>query len=114
MVLSLSLFLTLGILAGCFLSISAAAVPVSMREVDQTKNILWPIFTGDYSIEYDTSEELFFRIGATQLPSEEEDDTFPSHPYDWRLYINGEKIALRRYNVKREFEGENCQVFMWY
>lgn len=114
LVLSLTLFLTLGILVSCIIPLTLAGTPPSMQDRDNSKNLCWPIFTGDFEHEYDSSEELFFRIGCVQLPSEEEDGSFPKHPYDWRLYINGEKITLRRFNVKQEFEGEDRQVFMWY
>ena len=53
-----------------------------------------PWWFNDYTIEFSTSEDLFFRIGWASTYEELENDWAPKHPWKFKLFINNEEILL--------------------
>jgi hypothetical protein len=90
---------TLVVLIFCLFPTVRAGTPPFLQELPNGNNLAFPFFINDYSWEFDSTEELYFRIGVARTIEEEENDWWPKPPWRFHLYINGEEIKLQRYAI---------------
>jgi len=128
LITKLTIIATFGILILCILPAVQAGPPRFAQELNWSENFLMPWWfggfvedpPGNYYYEYaywefDSSENLFFRIGAAVSWEELENDWWPKPPWMYRLWINGEEINLQRYAVKLDNDVLHPPVaFYWY
>lgn len=110
---------TLVVLIFCVFPTVQAGKPPFIQELPWHNNLYQPYYQGEhvedppgsgiciYSYgewEFDSTEELHFRIGAARTIEEKENDWWPKPPWRYRLYINGEEIKLKRYAVPLDNE----------
>ena len=109
-----ALLTTLVVLIFCMFPTVLAGPPPFMQDRPFLDNLASPWFTGDYSMEFDSTEELYFRMGAARSIEEKENDWWPKPPWRYRLYINNEEIELQRYNSKGNKELDHPSVLFWW
>ncbi|MFX0007724.1 MAG: hypothetical protein ACFFA7_13485 [Promethearchaeota archaeon] len=113
--LKLALVATLGITVFSLMPMVIAGPPRFMQELNRFDNLLMPWWWGwfyedppgsgnwyfqEEYVEFDSSANLYFRIGAAVGWEELENDWWPKPPWEYRLWINGEEIVMERYAVK--------------
>ena len=93
------LFVTLGILAFSIIPAASAGYPGFLRRgyYPASNNIIWPFMTGNYSLEFSASENLYFFLGWVTTDQEIENDWCPKQPWQMKLFINNEEINLQRF-----------------
>ncbi|MHA2289412.1 MAG: hypothetical protein ACXABG_11565 [Promethearchaeota archaeon] len=107
---------TIGILALSLIPAANAGFPGHFRDRPYWNNLLMPWFTGDYTWEFSTSEDLFFRVGWATWWEEIENDWAPKWPYQFKLFINDEEITLQRYEIPVAKEDKEivAKISYWY
>lgn len=121
---------TLLVLTFCMFPIVQSRTPPFIEELPSYNNLTRPFWLGGYiedppesgiyiyiygEWEFDSTEELYFKMGVARSIEEKENDWWPKPPYRYRLYINNEEINLQRYAEKGDKEILSPSViFRWY
>ena len=108
------LFATIGILAFSLIPAVSAGAPGHFKSRLMSNNLLLPFWTGDYTMEFSTSEDLFFLVGWTLTELEMEYDIAPKQPWKFKLFINDEEINLQRFDVKPDKTAGEIKASCWY
>jgi len=115
LITKLAITATFAILIIGILPTVQAGRPPFVRDLYYENNLVRPWMVNDYEMEFDSSENIHFRIGAARSIEEKENDWWPKLPWRYRLYINGEEIDLKRFASKGDKETTHPPVlFFWY
>ena len=106
------------------------ALPSFVQDLEGRDNLAIPFFFGEWiedpqnpgnfyfsysDYHFNSSRNLYFRLGASRTFEEKENDWWPSPPWEYRLQINGEEIDLKKYGIKADKEVQDCPfILYWY
>jgi len=120
---------TLVVLIFCLFPTVLAGRPPFIQKLPGDNNLRAPWWFGEFiedppgsgeyyysyeEWEFDSTEELYFRMGWGLSEEELENDWAPKNPWKYKLFINDEEINLQRYDVKAVKASGILKVSYWY